>query len=217
MAKLKYYNNQKQTTYNTEYTEKIRRRRNSNRKKEKLLAFFCIILVIVCSTGSILIKKNTSEAGVVSAVVVRVVDGDTIVIKLDGQEQKVRLIGVDCPESVSENEEENTIYGSMASDFTAKKLLPGMHIYLTYDIEQEDKYQRILAYVWTDADTSNLDYLFQKQLLEAGYAFVEEYEPNTLYSEVFWGAMTEAVSLRKGLWSQQEFYEDNVYRIYDLL
>lgn len=79
--------------------------------------------------------------------VVRVVDGDTIVVLIDGQERKIRMIGIDAPESVHPDQTRNTEQGKSAADFTAE-LLNGKQVYLEYDTDRTDDYGRTLAYVW---------------------------------------------------------------------
>ena len=83
--------------------------------------------------------------------VVRVVDGDTIIVDIDGTETRVRLIGVDTPESVHPDDTLNSERGKIASDFTSA-LLTGKQVYLEYDKEMTDKYGRTLAYVFLSND-----------------------------------------------------------------
>src|SRR4051812_17156337 len=70
--------------------------------------------------------------------VVRVIDGDTIIIKKDGKDTRVRLIGVDTPETVDPRKPVQA-FGKEASDFT-KKLLDSESVYLVYDQTKTDKY-----------------------------------------------------------------------------
>ena len=67
--------------------------------------------------------------------VIRVVDGDTMMIDIEGVETKVRLIGVDTPESVAtgDNEYKNCEEGKVASDYT-KSLVEGQKVYIEYDV-----------------------------------------------------------------------------------
>lgn len=81
--------------------------------------------------------------------VVRVIDGDTIVVNIDGENVRVRFIGIDTPESVSPNEEENTPEGTAATNRTTQILQDGGNlVYLEYDEELYDSYGRLLAYVY---------------------------------------------------------------------
>lgn len=110
--------------------------------------------------------------------VLRVVDGDTFVIDYNGKEEKVRLIGIDTPESVHPDADRNTAAGLTASDYT-KSLLNGKSVELEFDVQQRDKYGRLLAYAYVDS------YMLNKKLLQDGYAVVATYPPNVKYVEEF--------------------------------
>jgi micrococcal nuclease len=84
---------------------------------------------------------------------IRTVDGDTIVIELNGKKEYVRLLGVDTAESVKPGVEVQP--GAIeASDFT--KQLTGKQIILTYDADKRDFFGRLLAYVWLESDNGQL-------------------------------------------------------------
>lgn len=110
--------------------------------------------------------------------VVRVVDGDTIIVDYYGEEERVRLIGVDTPESVHPNDARNTEEGETASDYT-KALLEGKRVMLEFDEEMYDRYERMLAYVYLDGEMVNA------KLLTDGYADTMTIPPNTKYAEWF--------------------------------
>lgn len=110
--------------------------------------------------------------------VLRVVDGDTFVIDYNGTEEKVRLIGIDTPESVHPDADRNSAAGLTASDYT-KSLLKGKSVKLEFDVQQRDKYGRLLAYAYVDG------YMLNKKLLEDGYAVVATYPPNVKYVDEF--------------------------------
>lgn len=111
--------------------------------------------------------------------VVRVVDGDTIVVDLDGTNTTVRLIGVDTPESVHPDKSRNTEEGKQASEWTAN-LLNGKQVYLEYDTERTDNYGRTLAYVWMEDGS-----MVQDLLLENGIAVTMKIQPNCKYAVHF--------------------------------
>ena len=127
--------------------------------------------------------------------VVRVVDGDTIVINYNGKDEKVRLIGVDTPESVHSDKSKNTKEGVKVSDYTKSKLT-GKMVSIELDVEERDKYGRILAYVYLDGE------MYNKHLLEIGYAKVATYPPNVKYVEDFKELQKEARENNKGLWQE---------------
>ncbi len=78
--------------------------------------------------------------------VVRVVDGDTIEVRLDGRDEDVRLIGVDTPETVKPDTPVQC-FGERASHFT-KRRLTGKRVRLVFGVERRDVYGRLLAYVY---------------------------------------------------------------------
>lgn len=125
--------------------------------------------------------------------VVRVVDGDTLIIDYNGTEERVRLIGVDTPESVHPDEEKNTEFGTTASNFS-KELLTDKYVKIELDVQERDQYGRILAYVYLD------DVMVNKILLEEGYAKVATYPPNVKYVDDFTAIQEEARNNKKGLW-----------------
>ena len=148
---------------------------------------------------------------------IRVVDGDTILVSIDGSEEKVRMIGVDTPESVHSDSTKNNEYGDMASDFTKEYLKNYTTLYLQYDTEKEDQYGRTLAYVWLedDVDTSNQQdietYMYNAILLKEGYAINKKYPPNTAYADVFGQIRGNAELNNVGLWVNEE-YDALVYQ-----
>ena len=127
----------------------------------------------------------------------QVVDGDTITVDIDGKNEKVRLIGVDTPESVAfgKNAYKNCKEGKIATQFT-KSQLQGKKIYLEYDIEKYDKYNRTLAYVYIDKNT-----MFQEMLLKQGYAQIMTVPPNSKYSARFYQLQKSARENKAGFWN----------------
>lgn len=129
------------------------------------------------------LTSDTSDAPTREAVFVeRVVDGDTFVIEGN---QKVRLIGINTPESVASEEyleatgKENTSEGKEASNFT-KSLIEGQTVYLEFDAGREDKYGRLLAYVFLEDGE-----MLQDILLRNGYAELMTIQPNVKYADHF--------------------------------
>lgn len=134
---------------------------------------------------------------------VRVVDGDTYVIDTGGTEKKIRLIGVDTPESVASANycKENTAEGREVSDIVKDKITEGDILYIEYDVEETDKYGRTLAYLYFPDGT-----MIQDWLLENGYANVATYPPNVKYSEHFSELSHTAMENKVGLWNG--FFEE---------
>jgi len=93
--------------------------------------------------------------------VVRVVDGDTIVVDYQGKHEKVRLLCVNTPESVHPDEKQNVPMGKVASDY-AKKKLTGKYVDLEFEGSRlRGNYGRLLAYVFVDGQNFNLDLVKQ--------------------------------------------------------
>jgi micrococcal nuclease len=131
-----------------------------------------------------------------NATVVRVIDGDTLVADIDGDQEHVRFIGIDTPESVALDRPDEC-YGKEASERTKGLLPPGTPIRLERDVEPRDQYDRLLAYVYRATDG-----LFVNESLVAdGYAAAKEFPPNTTLHTQLDAAQGQAQTGRKGLWS----------------
>ncbi|MCM1231565.1 MAG: thermonuclease family protein [Ruminococcus flavefaciens] len=134
---------------------------------------------------------------------VRVVDGDTYVIDTGGEEKKIRLIGVDTPESVApaDYRKENTAEGKEISDIVKDKIAEGDILYIEYDVQETDRYGRTLAYLYFPDGM-----MIQEWLLSNGYANVVTYQPNVKYSEHFSELAHTAMENNIGLWNG--FFEE---------
>jgi micrococcal nuclease len=139
----------------------------------------------------------STSAGDQPAPVVRVVDGDTIIVRLGGRNERVRLIGIDTPESVKPN----TPAQCFALDASArtKALLPtATPVKLVRDVDLRDRYGRLLAYVYRASD--NL--FVNLSLASGGYATAYTYPPNVAHAAEFVAAAAEARDAGRGLWSR---------------
>lgn len=118
----------------------------------------------------------------------RVVDGDTLIVTNSNREEvRVRLIGMDTPESVHPDESKNTSEGELASQYTKSLLKVGQKLYLEYDVQKTDRYNRVLAYVWLsdDIDPDHLsETMLNAKLVADGYAVAKEFKPNVKYSSL---------------------------------
>lgn len=132
----------------------------------------------------------------VSAQVVRVVDGDTVRVLINGEEKTIRLIGMNTPETVDPRREVQC-FGKEASN-KARELLSDQIVYLESDVSQgdTDKYQRLLRYVWLP-DGSN----FNKLMIAEGYAYEYTYDLPYRYQKEFKDAQSEAQKVKRGLWA----------------
>ena len=150
------------------------------------------------STASASASVSASASAVgdyeATAKVSRVVDGDTIEISpaVDGNGE-VRLIGMDTPETKDPSEEVEPL-GPEASAF-ATDSLTGQSVGLEFDVEREDQYGRLLAYVHLGGE------MFNEILVEEGYAQAYPYDPNTRYEGRFAAAQERARTAGVGIWS----------------
>lgn len=158
------------------------------KKNKKIIS----LLVTVVTALFVFINSNNSYE---NYKVVKVVDGDTIVVEHKGKEERVRLIGVDTPESVHPDASKNTEEGKTASKFTKSKL-EGKEVELEFDVQERDKYGRLLAYVWINGE------MYNKVLLKEGYAKVATFPPNVKYVDEFTSLEKEARENKKGLWGE---------------
>ena len=132
----------------------------------------------------------------VRAKVQRVSDGDTFVATVRGRRERVRVIGVDTPESVDPNRPDEP-YGQEASDF-AKHYLDGETVRLAGDAEPRDRYGRMLAYVWLEDGT-----FWNALLVAEGYAQQLTIPPNVTYADLFRRLAREARQHDRGLWAEE--------------
>lgn len=156
------------------------------RKRNRPAAIVSILLVIFMALLIFLFYSHgerSSYKDYKKIIVTRVVDGDTFCYEENDEEIKVRLIGIDTPESVAPKEsgKTNTIEGSIASVFTKDLIFSNNGIlYLEYDKEKYDKYGRELAYAYLEDGR-----MVQDILLLEGYADLMTIEPNTKYAKRF--------------------------------
>jgi micrococcal nuclease len=137
---------------------------------------------------------TTSAAVETNAVIVHVVDGDTVDVRIDARTERVRLIGINTPET-KDPRRPVECYGPEASALTALLLPTGTGVRLERDAEARDDYGRLLAYVWRS------DGLFVNQeLARQGAAVVLSIRPNTAYAALIAAAADQARRARRGLW-----------------
>lgn len=127
--------------------------------------------------------------------VIRVVDGDTIIVSLDGKQTRIRMIGIDTPESVHPNPEKNTVMGHIASQYTMQAL-DDQWVTIELDERIYDRYDRLLAYIFLNDQNYNLE------LVESGLAWAKSYPPNRKYDALFKAAEERAKHNHLGIWSR---------------
>jgi micrococcal nuclease len=139
--------------------------------------------------------RHSTPASGGLATVDHVVDGDTAVVRLNGREETIRVLGVDTPETLDPDTPPEC-FGAEASDRTKALLPPGTEVRLTRDVESRDRYDRLLVYVERADDGLfvNLD------LVEGGWADDLPFPPNTAHAREFALAVATARREGRGLW-----------------
>jgi len=157
----------------------------------------------VNQTSTTTTTTNVNASDIVKGIVVRVVDGDTAVIRVNGEDRRVRFLGVDTPETVHPTKGVQP-HGKEASNFT-KETLTARDVWLEYDKNPTDRYNRHLAYVWLSKpekindETIRRD-MFNAKLLAQGYAKVMIIKPNNRYEKLFKEIQNEAEKSKLGIW-----------------
>ena len=158
-----------------------------------LLALFVVIVVTVLERQ---VGEHDGREGPYA--VVRVVDGDTIIIQKKGKRERVRFLRVNTPESVHPDKKRNTPMGDVASDF-AKKHLSGKSVTLEFEAERRDRYDRLLAYIFVGEEN------FCLTLVEEGMSpYYTPYGLSKNYDGEFRQAEQEARDAKLGIWSTPE-------------
>jgi micrococcal nuclease len=123
--------------------------------------------------------------------VVSITDGDTIHVSINGQQYKLRYVGMDTPEVFGTKE----FYGPEASEKN-KELVTGKTVLLFRDHSNTDRYDRLLRYVVVDGVFVNLE------LVREGFAYAKDYPPDTTCSKAFHQAEDQARREKLGLWAK---------------
>ncbi|MCA1840812.1 MAG: thermonuclease family protein [Actinomycetota bacterium] len=125
--------------------------------------------------------------------IVRVVDGDTVIV---APKVRVRLIGINSPESVDPRREVQC-FGVEASN-AMKQILPqGTKVHLVFDLDRFDRYNRTLAYIYRQSDQMFVN----KEMVLRGFAQAYTVPPNISHVEEFLAAQASARRENAGLWS----------------
>ncbi len=149
-----------------------------------------VTLLSACST-----QPTVDPGGRMHGTITRVVDGDTVEVRLGSHTETIRLIGVNTPETKHPTKPVEC-WGPEASSHTHSLLPPGTDVVVTRDEEARDKYGRLLAYVTRSSDNLfiNLD------LASGGWADTLSIPPNTTYADAFANAVATAQREHLGLW-----------------
>jgi micrococcal nuclease len=167
----------------------------ARRTHRALIAAALAVLVVLA--GSSLLGRGggccgTAQVGRVE----RVVDGDTVVVRLGGRTERVRYIGMDTPESVKPGTPVQCYAEAAARE--NRRLVDGRRVRLVPDAESHDRYGRLLAYVYREPD----GLFVNAELVRRGYARVLTIPPNVGHERQFVRLARRARAAGRGLWSR---------------
>jgi micrococcal nuclease len=161
-----------------------------------------VLLLLAASAGGAaaggVLEGDDPPAGATGGAtgrVAKVVDGDTIHVQVGATREKVRYIGVDTPETKHPTKGVQC-YGTEAADLN-DRLVGGEHVRLVRDVEERDRYGRLLAYVYRTRD----GLFVNAELARLGYAQPLSIPPDVRYAERFAGLARQAREAGRGLWS----------------
>jgi micrococcal nuclease len=144
-------------------------------------------------------EPESDSAGVAPDTLVPVTaiaDGDTIHVLIGGRRERLRLIGLDAPETAHPDIAAEC-YGKASARFTQRSL-ERRSVRLEFDVERRDRFGRLLAYVFHRGE------LFNATLVAEGFAIERPYPPNLAHKEELQSAETDARRHRRGLWGACE-------------
>ena len=127
----------------------------------------------------------------------KITDGDTFYVMTKNSEKfKIRLIGIDAPESYNVGKKFRKEYFGKEAKVFATNLLKNKKVKLTFDVQKTDRYGRILAYAYLENGV-----FLNQYLVENGFAVVATFPPNIKFVEVFTKAEKSARNKKLGLWN----------------
>jgi len=154
---------------------------------------------ILASLALVLIATACAQSHAVPtdgrATVVRVVDGDTIVVRITGRDENVRILGIDTPET-HKPDSPVECFGPEAAARLGELLPKGTVVRLVRDVEARDRYDRLLAYVYRDQDGLFVDLA----MVTDGFAGTLTISPNVAHREELERAAADAKAAQRGLW-----------------
>jgi micrococcal nuclease len=164
--------------------------------KSVWIGIAALIALTACSGDGGRSEASSTAQGA-NAIVVEVIDGDTITVEIDGDVERVRLIGIDTPET-KHPRKPIECYGPEASDFTASLLPIGTAILLERDLVGRDDYGRLLGYVHLPES----DVFVNREIIRRGYAQPMTIEPNSTYAGDFADDARAAERENLGIWAE---------------
>ncbi len=187
-----------------------KRRISSKRGRNSTISVVVLAVIALINVYNYYFSESNDITGFDKASVTKHVDGDTIYVRLEnGEEEKIRMIGVNTPETKHPTKGVEA-YGKEASDFT-REYLKDRVVYLEKDVSDRDRYNRLLRYVWLEVPENKSDEeisgkLFNAILVKEGYANVSTFPPDVKYEDVFLMLEGEARENNMGLWGMQKIH-----------
>ncbi|SHH32837.1 Endonuclease YncB, thermonuclease family [Anaerosphaera aminiphila DSM 21120] len=169
---------------------------------KKSACFLNVVLILILSLFLTGCERENIKADYEIVTVSQVIDGDTI---RTSQGEKIRLIGINTPESKNNKEE----FGEEAYLYV-RDLIEGKEVYLEEDISDRDKYDRMLRYVWLkepeQIDKNTVEnYNLSGILLKEGLAKKYTFEPDIKYRDYFSEIQDTAREEKIGMWSKDKY------------
>ncbi len=167
----------------------------------KYLKALSLVFVLVLVSSPIYAQQKT--------LVTRIIEGDAIQVLYGGVEKRIRLIGIDAPESridrkamkdanMSEHDIETIVeMGAKAKAYVNGLIKRGNFITIEFDVKKMDRYGRLLCYVYLSNGK-----MLNEEIVKAGYANVKTIPPNVKYKDKFLKAFKYAKETKRGLWDE---------------
>ncbi|OYD09657.1 thermonuclease family protein [Paludifilum halophilum] len=172
-------------------------------RKVALILFLALVLLTGCQSDS---GENPDSSRRIPVELVRVVDGDTVTVNIEGKKESVRFLLVDTPETNHPRLGEQP-YGAQAKSFTKKMLNQAETVELEKDVSERDKYGRLLAYLYADGVS------VQEELLKKGLARVAYiYPPNVKYVDRYRSMQEEARHKQRGIWEVENYVQEDGFK-----
>jgi len=176
------------------------------------MRFLRLLAVAVLLLSGLQLVSSTAAAAedvipddAVQVELIRVIDGDTIDVDFDlgpGEDRdRVRMIGIDTPETNYSFGNEPECYGEEASKKTDSLLVASSEIWIERDEDPVDNNDRLLRYVWYISEIDGQVHLLNEQLVAEGYAVANYYAPNGLYQDRLDEAQDNAIREGRGMWT----------------
>jgi len=159
-----------------------------------LLSYLIALIFAFFGVGSDTPSRVTEANATTTAEVLTVTDGDTITVRLaSGEEATVRYIGIDTPEPYRDG---TPACGARDASTKNESLVEGQTVTLVADVEDTDRFGRLLRYVYID------DVFVNETLIREGYARSLMIQPNTRFAATFADLERVAVANKRGIWSR---------------